>query len=551
MFSAIRAHAAGHTGNTDFSDGSILGYLEYLPTNYDSTTEDYPLIIYLHGAGGRSTTGVVNFSLMENEGLAGYLQDHDVPFMVICPQVRFTWNGTADNLDAFLDFLLLKYDRIDPTRVFITGISDGGKGVFDFPLHYRGRLAGIIPVSTWPSDAQSNVIATEPFSDDPPLPIWGFHGQSDTYYSMESWLTEVASEGGEVQFTLLPGGHTAGVWDRVYDGETFSFQGTDYTIYEWMLTLSNQDALNYVPEDPTTIKPAVSLSGKRRLAYEGFDLPAGEVDGASGATAVGWKASWSSAEDSVVESGLGFTGLSSVGGALSLSAASDGLEVAAVREFPFSVEGSGVAWFSVLVQVPSTGGESGAAFHLALRNNRANPLELWVGIPDGSSEWAIGGTAIDANEGSELVSTGIAVVADTPVWLTLLLDLGTDEGMLWIDADPGMAEPNEATATKFALESQFSFERVQISYQNATEFAGTLIDEIKLGTSFSSVATKLWGDWPVVSDLFVDTTGSRNDLGWLYLGADPWVYSYKLETWIYLPSQLQWESGMWGYTRKK
>jgi predicted peptidase len=28
-----------------------LGYLEYLPPNYSSTTEKYPCIIFLHGAG--------------------------------------------------------------------------------------------------------------------------------------------------------------------------------------------------------------------------------------------------------------------------------------------------------------------------------------------------------------------------------------------------------------------------------------------------------------------------------------------------------------------
>lgn len=545
------ALAAGHTEHTDFDDGTILGFLEYLPTDYGSTTDQYPLIIYLHGAGGRSTSGEANFSLMENEGLPGVLQDSELPFIVISPQVRFTWNSTAANLDAFLDFLLLRDERIDPERVFVTGISDGGKGVFDFPLTYRDRLAGIIPVSSWPSDSQSQPIATAPFSDDPPLPIWGFHGDADTYSSMETWLSVVENEGGEVQFTLLPGGHTSAVWGRVYGGETFSFKGTDYTVFEWMQTLSNPEALNHVPQDPSTIKDSMNLSGDRRLAYEGFDLVAGGVDGMAGTSSRGWREPWVSMEGIVLSEGLAFDNLGALGGALELPAAASGSEVAAMRELPYAVGGSdGVVWCSLLVETPTAGGSTGESLKIALRGNQAVPREIWVGTAEGGSTWVVGGSGL-ALDGAEMVSTDVSIEANLSTWVVLKLDFEAASGALWIDPSPIGGIPALSGGTTFDLQSEFFFDRLQLSFEGATAFGGTLVDEVRLGTTFAAVASEVWSKWPVVAENFVNTAGSINDLGWLYLGAKPWVYSYGLETWIYLPESLLFENGMWGYTSKK
>jgi beta-glucanase (GH16 family) len=52
-----------------------------------------------------------------------------------------------------------------------------------------------------------------------------------------------------------------------------------------------------------------------------------------------------------------------------------------------------------------------------------------------------------------------------------------------------------------------------------------------------------WGGWPVV-DGNVDTEGW---IGWLYIDNDPWVWSYSLNKWIYLPEVLVTTGGGWVY----
>lgn len=537
---------AGHTTHTDFQDNSIVGYLEYLPPEYNSTTDKLPLIIFLHGAGARSASTTPNLTLVENEGLAARLKTDDIPFIVISPQVRFTWNSTADNLDAFLDFLIERDNRIDPERVYLTGLSDGGKGVFDFPLHYKERIAAIVPVSTWPSDSGSVPIATEPFSDDPAVPIWGFHGNADTYSAMQVWIQEVVSEEGIAQFTLLPGGHSPVVWDTVYSGEIFSFNGTDQDIFTWMLSYSNPEALNHVPME---VKPNANLTGSKILAYEGFDIDAGSLAGNSGITSSGWSDVWMSTDNQVVDTGLNGD-FPSVGGALSLHADASGDVPSAVRKLTYRFEDSGSAWISLFAKV--TSGVGGSSFlSIALTDNEAVLDKLSIGVPQNETEWAVWGSLVSTggNFGVAALS-GVDAVVDEVVFLAVKIDFGAREGTLWVDPDSSLSAP-QGSGTQFGLHSDFAFDQLAISFDGSGQYVGSLIDEIRIGTSFAAVTNASWGQWPLVDGSFVNTSGENAFLGWLFVDADPWVYSYRYGTWIYFPSPPVAQQGAWGYPLKR
>ena len=53
-----------------------------------------------------------------------------------------------------------------------------------------------------------------------------------------------------------------------------------------------------------------------------------------------------------------------------------------------------------------------------------------------------------------------------------------------------------------------------------------------------------WVDWDILEGDFVNTTGF---LGWLYIGMEPWVYSYALDNWIWIEGDNVTATGGWGY----
>ena len=103
-----------------------LQYLLYLPPEYESTDEKYPLVIFLHGSGERGT----DLSLVAKHGWPRYANEGtEYPFILVSPQLPdgCHWCGQINTLNGFLDHLLATL-RVDPKRVYITGLSDGGTG---------------------------------------------------------------------------------------------------------------------------------------------------------------------------------------------------------------------------------------------------------------------------------------------------------------------------------------------------------------------------------------------------------------------------------------
>src|SRR5688500_138606 len=71
---------------------SGIGYLEYLPQDYNSNSNDYPIVIFLHGIGERGTTSTDPNTLkssvqkVANVGLAKYVKyGKQYPFILISP----------------------------------------------------------------------------------------------------------------------------------------------------------------------------------------------------------------------------------------------------------------------------------------------------------------------------------------------------------------------------------------------------------------------------------------------------------------------------------
>ena len=126
-----------------------LNYLLFLPEGYESGDKKWPLILFLHGAGESGS----DVQRVKATGLPKLLDTKtDLPFVVVSPQSpRGGWN--ADTLNALLDDVLARY-KIDPDRVYLTGLSMGGFGTWELGTAHPERFAAIAPICGGGTPAQ-------------------------------------------------------------------------------------------------------------------------------------------------------------------------------------------------------------------------------------------------------------------------------------------------------------------------------------------------------------------------------------------------------------
>ncbi|MDB6128093.1 MAG: esterase, depolymerase family [Verrucomicrobia bacterium] len=194
-----------------------MSYLCYLPEGYDQDSRRrWPLVIFLHGQGARGT----RLADVRKEGLAAKIEHaRSFPFIVVSPQCPADewWNLPA--IEAFIDETIRKY-RVDPDRVYLTGLSMGGFGVWALAQRDPDRYAAIIPVAGSGEPHWAPRLAH--------LPTWAAHGAHDDAVpvaSEQKLIDAIRAAGGSPRYTVFPSsGHN--VWDEFYANDA---------LYAWML----------------------------------------------------------------------------------------------------------------------------------------------------------------------------------------------------------------------------------------------------------------------------------------------------------------------------
>ncbi|MEW6236900.1 MAG: alpha/beta fold hydrolase [Candidatus Omnitrophota bacterium] len=197
--------------------GSGYKYLLYQPKEYEQQ-ENWPLLIILHGAG---TRGDNLAKLKKHTPIQYVVRDGKLPFIVaapLCP-ARKKWESAL--LSEFLDELLRR-NSIDPDRVYLTGISMGGFGSFQFAKDYPDRLAAVAPVCGGGKPEWAETLRQ--------LPVWAFHGAKDRVVplrSSENLMKELKRiTANEARYTVFPNsGHD--IWNKAYNNPE---------LYEWFLS---------------------------------------------------------------------------------------------------------------------------------------------------------------------------------------------------------------------------------------------------------------------------------------------------------------------------
>jgi predicted peptidase len=214
------------------ADGDSLPYQILWPQNYDPK-EDYPLVLFLHGAGER---GVDNEVQLKHGSFLFLDSLNQITFPCIaifpqCPEGGFWSSMKADRsvTPARFDFdysrpiqpslekaiqlmrQIIQVAPVDIHKLYIMGLSMGGMGTFEVVYRYPQLWAAAIPIcGGGDPDSYSKHSAQVPF--------WIFHGADDQVVPVKDsrrMAKRLKEQGSTVKYTEYPGvNHNS--WDNAF-----------------------------------------------------------------------------------------------------------------------------------------------------------------------------------------------------------------------------------------------------------------------------------------------------------------------------------------------
>ena len=193
-----------------------LGYVLRKPTAFEDGKK-YPLVIYLHGAGGRGRDMEIIYTHPFFKETATFLKDA----VCVAPQCYAdSWFNIFEQLQDFVEYAI-SWGFVDPTRVYVVGASMGGYATWQLAMSRPELFAGIMPICGggmyWNAARLKN------------MGVWAFHGDSDGCVFCEEskkMVDAVRASGGEAKLTIYENG--------THDAWTATFQNGD--AWEWLLS---------------------------------------------------------------------------------------------------------------------------------------------------------------------------------------------------------------------------------------------------------------------------------------------------------------------------
>lgn len=195
-------------------------YLLSLPKGYaEDTTARWPLMIFLHGSGEAG----VDIEKVKAHGPPKLIgKGKDFPMIVVSPQsdVSSLWND--EMLYRLLQDIKKRY-RVNPDKVYLTGLSMGGFGTFSLAMKYPDEFAAIAPVCGGGDSSKAWKLRN--------MAVWVFHGAKDDVVlpaGSENIVKAGRVYNKDIRFTLYPdANHNS--WDVTYDNDS---------LYSWLLSKS-------------------------------------------------------------------------------------------------------------------------------------------------------------------------------------------------------------------------------------------------------------------------------------------------------------------------
>ncbi|MGB5555423.1 MAG: PHB depolymerase family esterase [Flavobacteriaceae bacterium] len=222
---AAQTHTNLVEGTLETVTKETYQYYLYFPQDYEANSDQrFPLMLFLHGGG--ESGGSLN-EVKSNGPPKLLAEGKEFPFLVLAPQhphPKKWWNTNA--VMQLLD-TIVKNNRIDVNRIYLTGLSRGGGAAWELAVQYPDKFAALavvcgmapVPYAAWINKK---------------MPIWVFHGEEDESIPIsesETMVARLKEMGYDVTFTRYPGvGHNS--WVKAYKNEE---------LYEWFLKQEKKD----------------------------------------------------------------------------------------------------------------------------------------------------------------------------------------------------------------------------------------------------------------------------------------------------------------------
>ena len=193
-----------------------MQYLLYLPPAYDSSEEQWPLLLFLHGAGERGD----DLELVKVHGPPKMIAaGRDFPFVVVSPQCpKDEWWA----IDALHDLIneIVETHRIDTAKIYVTGLSMGGYATWRLACTYPKQFAAVVPICGGGEPEKAPLMKE--------VPTWVFHGAKDEAVPLQQsqeMVDALKAAGSDVRFTVYPEGGHVEAWQNAYG---------DPALWEWL-----------------------------------------------------------------------------------------------------------------------------------------------------------------------------------------------------------------------------------------------------------------------------------------------------------------------------
>ena len=175
-------------------DGRARSYTLYIPPSYTGS-EAWPLVMNLHGAGGDGSWQMSNAGMNAAANTGNFLVAY--PNATVSPGYGYSlWNDGSlfpngpddvDFISTMIDELATSY-HIDSSRVYATGLSNGGAMSYYLASQLPNRLAAIAAVG---APRPANPTAPRP------LPVLHVHGTADSFVPIAGGFMNIPLPGGE------------------------------------------------------------------------------------------------------------------------------------------------------------------------------------------------------------------------------------------------------------------------------------------------------------------------------------------------------------------
>jgi predicted esterase len=221
----------------------------YTPPSYSTSTSSHPLLVFLHG-GGELGDDLTELTTQTSNQYPPKLisinkWDTSLPLIVVSPQLKrdpnrhpneHTW--PASYVNEVVEYIRKTY-RIDSYRIYVTGVSIGAAGSWDYAAAYPTKVAALAPISGKADATKACAVKN--------IPVWVFHGGSDPLVptkfpiDMVNAIKKCSPAGIFVpRLSLLHARNHEG-WNEIYTGKL------GMNIYRWMLIFRRGSTSNKKP----------------------------------------------------------------------------------------------------------------------------------------------------------------------------------------------------------------------------------------------------------------------------------------------------------------